>query len=128
MWPRLWAWLSILSDRRYLDAMTDAKTALIARLTALDEEDAAGKDGQKAVMLDQQAVGRLSRMDALQNQAMAQATARRRSAERQRVMAALTRFETGEYGYCTRCGEEVAPARLAADPSIALCAACMRGE
>lgn len=108
--------------------MTDPKTALHARLAALDAEDASGQAGQKTVELDQQAVGRLSRMDALQNQAMAQATARRRMVERQRIMAALDRLDSGEYGYCTECGDEIAPARLATDPAIPRCAACMRGE
>ncbi|KAJ02350.1 TraR/DksA family transcriptional regulator [Sulfitobacter mediterraneus] len=104
----------------------DPKTALHARLEALDAEDAAGLDGQKTVELDQQAVGRLSRMDALQNQAMAQAQARRRGAERLRINAALHRLEEGEYGFCTDCGEAVEDARLAADPSIPKCLDCMR--
>jgi DnaK suppressor protein len=108
--------------------VTDPAAALNARLAALDAEDAAGQQGQKTVTLDQQAVGRLSRMDALQNQAMAQATARRRGAERQRIIAALARIAAGDYGYCVTCGDEIAPARLATDPAIALCAACMRGD
>jgi DnaK suppressor protein len=108
--------------------VTDPATLLRARLADLDAEDAAGQQGQKTVELDQQAVGRLSRMDALQNQAMAQATARRRGAERQRINAALARVAADEYGYCLICGDEIAPARLATDPAIALCAICMRGE
>ena len=106
--------------------MTPAER-LHARLQDLDDEDAAGRSGQKTVALDQQAVGRLSRMDALQNQAMAQATARLRGAERQRINAALKRIADGEYGYCATCGEDIAPARLNADPAIAVCAECMRG-
>ena len=98
---------------------------LNARLEELDAEDAAGAEGQQTVELDQQAVGRLSRMDALQNQAMAQAQARRREAERTKIRAALSRPGEGDYGYCTECGEEIAPARLKADPAIALCAECM---
>lgn len=101
---------------------------LHARLAELDAEDAAGQAGQKTVELDQQAVGRLSRMDALQNQAMAQAQARRRAVERQKIQAALKRIDEGEYGYCTECGEDIAPARLDIDPAIAICAACMRGD
>lgn len=108
--------------------MADPKTALYARLADLDTEDAAGQAGQKTVALDQQAVGRLSRMDALQNQAMAQATARRRAVERQRIMAALARVDSGEYGYCTECGDDIAPARLATDPAIPRCVSCMRGD
>ncbi len=108
--------------------MTDPETALHARLAALDIEDAAGQQGLKTVALDQQAVGRLSRMDALQNQAMAQASARRRGAERQRIIAALARVAADEYGYCLTCGDAIAPSRLGTDPAIALCATCMRGE
>lgn len=108
--------------------MTNPTAALHARLAALDAEDAAGAQGQQTVTLDQQAVGRLSRMDALQNQAMAQAQARRRAAERQRIHAALARIDAGEYGYCLDCGDEIASGRLAADPAIALCAPCMRGN
>ena len=103
----------------------DPKVALHTRLAALDAEDAAGQAGQKTVTLDQQAVGRLSRMDALQNQAMAQAQARRRAVERQRIHAALKRIGEGDYGYCTDCGEVIAPARLAADPAIPRCRDCM---
>lgn len=106
---------------------TDIKQTLLSRLSDLDAEDVAGEGGQKTVMLDQQAVGRLSRMDALQNQAMAQAQARRRQVERQKIAAALHRIDTDEYGFCTQCGDAIAPARLAADPAIALCLECMRG-
>ena len=105
----------------------DPKPRLLARLAELDTEDAAGQLAQQTVTLDQQAVGRLSRMDALQNQAMAQAQARMRAAERQRIKAALKRMDEGEYGFCTDCGDEIAPARLETDPSIALCTVCMRG-
>jgi DnaK suppressor protein len=106
--------------------MTDPRAALADRLASLDAEDEAGREGQKTVELDQQAVGRLSRMDALQNQAMSQAQARRRQAERQKIYAALRRLDDGEYGYCADCGEAIAPARLAADPAIARCLDCIR--
>ena len=105
----------------------DPRARLLARLTALDEEDAAGQGAQSTVELDQQAVGRLSRMDALQNQAMAQAQARMRQAERQRIHAALKRIEDGEFGYCTDCGDAVEPKRLDADPTIPRCLDCTRG-
>lgn len=106
----------------------DVRASLETRLSELDAEDAAGAGGQKTVMLDQQAVGRLSRMDALQNQAMAQAQARRRQVERQRIHAALKRVDEDEYGFCTDCGEEIEPKRLVADPTIPRCLDCTRGS
>ena len=100
---------------------------LLALLATLDEEGDLGAEDRAIVTLDQQSVGRLSRMDALQRQAMAAANARRRAAERQRINAALQRLDEGEFGYCQDCGEDIAPARLELDPAVALCVNCARG-
>lgn len=108
--------------------MTDPeiRRSLCDRLAALDDEDRASAQARSVVELDQTTTGRLSRMDALQHQAMAQAQARRRAGERLRLGAALQRLEDGEYGYCTDCGERIAAERLAADPALARCADCTR--
>lgn len=111
-----------------MTGLSQARARLAARRAALDAEDAAGATGREVVELDQSRLGRLSRMDALQRQALAQAAARRREAERSRIAAAFARIETGEYGFCAECGEAIADARLAADPAAPLCAACMRGR
>ncbi len=104
----------------------DIRKSLTDRLAALDAEDADSAEARSVVELDQTSTGRLSRMDALQHQAMAQAQQRRRDGERLRIAAALERLESGEYGYCTDCGEEVAPERLRIDPALARCADCTR--
>ncbi len=86
-------------------------------------------DGQKAARpleLDQSRVGRLSRMDAMQQQAMTQAAARLTAIEGQRIQTALKRIASGEYGYCMNCDEEIAERRLRADPSALTCIACAR--
>ncbi|GAB4283406.1 MAG: hypothetical protein Kow0058_02190 [Roseovarius sp.] len=100
---------------------------IAARLAALEEGDAAGAAGQATVALDQQAVGRLSRMDALQHQAMARAGGARRQIERQRLRAALDRLRRDDYGFCEDCGEPIAPARLRLDPAATRCIGCARG-
>ncbi|SIS68681.1 transcriptional regulator, TraR/DksA family [Roseivivax lentus] len=100
-------------------------TSLIeARLAALDEEDRLGRDGQSVVALDQQSVGRLSRMDALQSQAMAKATQGRRDRMRRALQLALGRIAEGEFGYCEECGDEIAVARLELDPTARRCVDC----
>ena len=78
--------------------------------------------------LDQQAVGRLSRMDALQQQAMARAAQERRTRMKARIDAALARLQEGEFGYCTECGEEISPARLDLDPTVPTCIQCARAR
>ncbi len=107
--------------------LNDAKTLLEEELNALEREDTLGADDQKTVTLDQQSVGRLSRMDAIQRQAMAQATARRRAARRVRIIAALKRLKEGEFGYCQECGEDIPPGRIALDPTVVTCLPCAKG-
>ncbi|MDU8945701.1 TraR/DksA family transcriptional regulator [Ovoidimarina sediminis] len=109
------------------DIIATYRARLEALLETLEAEDAAGAEDQATVTLDQQSVGRLSRMDAMQRQAMAQANARRRMALRQRIMAALLRMDEGEFGYCTDCGDEIAPGRLDADPTHPMCVSCASG-
>ena len=106
----------------------EAITALKARAEELAEEDRISSEARAPVTLKQDSVGRLSRMDAMQQQAMAQAQERRRAAERMRIAAALERIEEGEWGYCLTCGEEVAEARLRHDPSVATCVKCAGGN
>lgn len=77
-----------------------------------------------AVELDQTRTGRLSRMDALQQQAMAQAEQRRAVVNLQGIDAALRRIDSGDFGYCLDCDEPIAQGRLEADPAIGLCVRC----
>lgn len=90
-------------------------------LTAMREMSA---ESRRAVELDQSRVGRLSRMDALQQQEMAKASEQTRLREIQRIDAALERVESGDYGYCTECDEEIAEKRLMIDPAAARCIDC----
>ncbi len=92
-----------------------------AELRALDED---GASWRNTVELDQQSVGRLSRMDAMQQQEMAQAEARRRTSDLARIDQALKRHEEDEYGWCAECGEPIACKRLEIDPAAHLCINC----
>lgn len=96
-------------------------------LATLEAGEDAGAEDRRTVELDQQSVGRLSRMDALQRQAMATAQSRRRGIERQRIRGALDRIEAGEFGCCEDCGEEIAPKRLDLDPTVPKCVSCASG-
>ena len=92
-----------------------------AELTASIENAA---ESAAPVELDQQVQGRLSRMDAIQGQAMAQATIERRRIEIAQINAAFKRMEQNEFGYCVECGDEIAPKRLELNPPIARCVEC----
>lgn len=104
------------------------RSKLVAAYDALIEQDRLAAADRAPVTLDQESVGRLSRIDAMQMQAMALAQARRRLAERAAIDAALARIEAGEYGYCVRCGEKIAPARLEHNPTVTKCIGCARED
>lgn len=84
----------------------------------------ANKPSSDVVELDQSKVGRLSRMDAMQAQAMSQASGRRLETMLKRIEAALVRVDNDEYGDCQSCGEPIAEKRLEFDPAALLCIAC----
>lgn len=72
-------------------------------------------------------IGRLSRMDAMQQQNMAETQRRRDKQQLARIKAALSRIAQGTYGECLRCGEPIDPARLQIKPEATLCRDCQQG-
>ena len=102
----------------------DLKRKLETMRAELTDSSARTADDRRPVALDQQAVGRLSRMDAMQQQAMAVANELRRARQLNRIESALARLEDGTFGYCVMCDEEIVPKRLAFDPSIPTCLKC----
>ncbi|MGE4281503.1 MAG: TraR/DksA family transcriptional regulator [Magnetospirillum sp.] len=107
-----------------MDEYESHKAELLRRLAELDRLAVIGRENTKPVELDQNSVGRLSRMDALQVQAMAQETERRRQTERIRITNALKRIDSGDYGFCLKCDEPIAAKRLALDPAVSMCIGC----
>ena len=106
---------------------TKYKKLIALQLEELTADNALGQSAQKTVELEQQSVGRLSRMDALQSQAMAQAQQRRRDALKGSLEVALQRLKEEEFGYCLECGDEIEEARLLANPAVLKCVACLKG-
>lgn len=108
----------------------------LAKLRALLEEEhamisealGASRDSAKGTELDQARIGRLSRMDALQSQAIAQGANRRLAEELREVEAALERIANGQYGVCESCGREIMMLRLEVCPTSPNCLACAKRQ
>jgi len=98
--------------------LTDERNVLLHELNN-------DSDQTKPVLLDQSAQGRLTRADAMQQQAMAIALVERKKLALKKIDAALARCHAGTYGVCCDCGELIARERLAADPSTPFCSDCM---
>jgi DnaK suppressor protein len=103
------------------------KGRLVERRADLEMEIEQGEAAARPVELDPSRVGRLSRMDAMQSQAMSAEAQRRRKIELVRIGSALKRIDDGVFGECVSCGEEIAAARLNHDPSAPTCIECARG-
>ena len=93
------------------------------RDTLLDVADST-REAAQTVELDQTRVGRVSRMDAMQAQAMAKESERRHLLALRRIESALQRIEAGDYGYCAVCDEAIPANRLEVDPGALLCIGC----
>lgn len=100
------------------------QTRLETRRAELIDLSDAAVEARKPVELDQQSIGRLSRQDALQQQAMAKAQDARRIMEIRKIDAAFSRIKAGEFGWCGECGEAIAVKRLEIDPTLELCISC----
>lgn len=84
------------------------------------------EEGSGTVHLDQQSVGRLSRMDAMQSQELAKAGKIRAEQQLRLIDAALIRIDNNDYGDCMECGEPINPKRLEIDPTSLYCIECAK--
>lgn len=100
------------------------KQKLLTLQADILEVEESWNEAAETVELDQSKVGRLSRMDALQSQALAKEAQQRRRIQRQRIDSAPSRLENGNYGLCVCCEEGIDPKRLEFDPSVPLCFDC----
>ncbi len=97
---------------------------LANKLESLQSNSEQLERAAETVVLDQSKVGRLSRMDAMQQQAMSQEQLRRRARQIKDIQAALQRLDEGDYGFCLDCGEDINPKRLEIDPATPYCIEC----
>ena len=100
-------------QRRALQKLHQELTELVASTT----------EAAKPVDLGEP-IGRLSRVDAMQQQRMVAANRQAAQQRRRQVEAALDRIDSDEYGECLGCGEDIEPRRLEAQPEAPLCLEC----
>lgn len=97
---------------------------LLSELEAVIASTRQAESGAGTVVLDQASVGRVSRMDAMQQQAMAKGVVERLLIRRRKLEAALERLDNGGYGICCQCEMLVEPERLEHDPAAVFCSEC----
>ena len=106
------------------EQLQQLRAALVTRQQELRAQLAGTDASTKPVTLDQQSVGRVSRIDAIQQQQMAIANQQQANQLLRRIELALQRLDTGDYGVCLTCEEPISFARLLAQPYATLCIDC----
>ena len=99
---------------------------LVELVDELERALQASASAATPVVLDQSSVGRLSRMDAMQHQAMAKATRDKAELRLGQSKRALSAFDRDEYGLCRKCEEPIGSRRLSAKPEAPFCVDCQR--
>lgn len=105
-----------LFQQRLLEAKTAAENLLGS--TAGDK---------RPVEASGSTIGRLSRMDAIQVQAMSQMSRRQLDIRLQQIVNALAALDSGKYGLCRQCKEPIGLPRLEALPEAPFCLDCQEG-
>ncbi|MBT8131316.1 MAG: TraR/DksA C4-type zinc finger protein [Gammaproteobacteria bacterium] len=114
-------------SKRKLD-LESLRKKLLAQRDELLQTEQTGDEAAATVELDQTRVGRLSRMDAMQAQAMSIESKRRRQVKLRQIESALKRINNDDYGECKDCGEEIATGRIEYDPAATLCITCASAQ
>lgn len=97
---------------------------LLRSLARLDRSMKTSSEAARPVELDQSCIGRLSRIEALQNQGIAQNLQEREQAQRTQLIQALQRLDEGEFGRCVHCDRAIPFERLLVFPETCSCSGC----
>lgn len=106
------------------EQLEELKEILLQALRKLQRSMELTDEAAKPVELDQMSVGRLSRMDSLQNQALSSNLQDRERARLAGILSALERIEKRTYGLCEECGGGIQYGRLLVFPEAVTCAGC----
>lgn len=106
------------------DQLADVRDALLHSLSRLERSMRISGQSERALDLEQDTVGRLSRIDAIQNQGLTQNLQDREQLRLASLREALARIDSGSYGSCTACGQRIPFERLLVFPEAKTCAAC----
>jgi DnaK suppressor protein len=105
------------------DQLIDLEEIIVEELEKIRSESADSEEEREAIAPDV-AIGRLSRLDAMQMQEVAKEADRRREERVSLLEMALEQLDSGTYGQCARCGEDIAFERLKVTPEATACTGC----
>jgi len=109
------------------EELSALKVRIEEKLLELDSHIKSLRDTTRPVEPDN-AIGRLTRMDAINAKGVSEASLRSAEEESARLKVALKRIDTDGYGVCAECGEDIPLKRLMVMPASTLCVNCAEGR
>ncbi len=116
-----------MSDELTPEQLNEFRQSLNTLRQELETLLSISKSASDTVELDQP-IGRVSRIDAIQQQKMAKANRQNHIIRLQQVNASLSAIDEGDYGECRACEEPIGIGRLRARPEAALCLSCQEAR
>ena len=110
------------------DQISMVRDELLRSLNKLERSLKISGESARPRDLEQDTVGRLSRIDAIQNAGLTANLEERERSQLRQVVEALRRIEAGTYGACNGCGGCIPFERLMVFPETLACSACARGS
>jgi DnaK suppressor protein len=101
----------------------EIKHLIETQLQQVVEEIARLEEATKPIS-PENAIGRISRMDAINNKTISEAALRENKDKQTKLSAALFRIDTAEFGKCFRCGSDIPIGRLKLLPYSMTCVRC----
>ncbi len=99
------------------------KAKIIAQITKTEKEIVSLEDMTKPIS-PENSIGRVSRMDAINNKSVAEASLRTSKRKLSNLKVALTKIDDENFGSCSRCENPIPPARLMYMPESTRCVRC----
>lgn len=101
----------------------ELRTRIEQELKDLQQSISSLEDQTKPVAPDQ-SLGRLTRLDNMNNQAVARDSLSKARMRMLKLQRALEHMDDPDFGYCEECGEEIPLRRLMLLPESTMCVAC----
>ncbi|MFN4080214.1 MAG: TraR/DksA family transcriptional regulator [Saprospiraceae bacterium] len=102
----------------------DALREHIALKILKTENDIAEYEALSAPVAPDVAIGRISRMDAINNKSVVEAALREARQKLSKLQMALSRIDSSEFGLCSRCKQPIPYKRLWVMPDSDRCVRC----
>ena len=88
------------------------------------EDDIKETESMTQPISPENSIGRVSRMDAINNKSVMEASLRNKISKRNKLKLALTKIDDDNFGICVNCKNPINPARLMYMPESTKCIRC----